>query len=201
MTRAFLALEVPAAIKERLAAAQENLRRELPRARWTRPDGWHLTLKFLGEVAAPALDGLAAELAPGVRGLGTVNVHLGGSGFFPSPARPRVAWVGGAADGVESVVAAVERAAEGTGFPRERRPWSIHVTQARLKDRWPPAAVARILHHHASGRDRLAAQQRRRRGPAGRHRHGRRPRCRFGWPAASSLSCLALARRYRVVPS
>jgi len=63
LTRAFLALEVPAAIKERLAAAQENLRRELPRARWTRPDGWHLTLKFLGEVAAPALDGLGARRA------------------------------------------------------------------------------------------------------------------------------------------
>ena len=145
LTRAFLALEVPAAIKERLAAAQENLRRELPRARWTRPDGWHLTLKFLGEVAAPALDEMAAELAQGVRCLGTVNVRLGGSGFFPSPARPRVAWVGGAADGVESVVAAVERAAEGTGFPRERRPWSIHVTQARLKDHWSPAAVDRFL--------------------------------------------------------
>ena len=56
MTRAFLALEVRPAVKERLAAAQENLRRELPRARWTRPDGWHLTLKFLGEVAAPVLD-------------------------------------------------------------------------------------------------------------------------------------------------
>ena len=145
LTRAFLALEVPAGIKERLAASQENLRRELPRARWTRPDGWHLTLKFLGEVAAPALDGLAAELAPVLRGLGAVNVRLGGTGFFPSAARPRVAWVGGAAEGVESVVEAAERAAEGAGFPRERRPWSIHVTQARLKDRWPPAAVDRFL--------------------------------------------------------
>ncbi len=145
MTRAFLALEVRPAVKEQLAAAQENLRRELPRARWTRPDGWHLTLKFLGEVAAPALDGLAAELAPRLRGLGAVNVRLGGTGFFPSQARPRVAWVGGAADGAESVVAEVERAAEAAGFPRERRPWSIHVTQARLKARWPPAAVNRFL--------------------------------------------------------
>ena len=145
LIRAFLALEEPAAIKGRLAAAQEGLPRELPRARWTRPDGWHLTLKFLGEVAAPALDGLAAELAPALRGLGAVNVSLGGTGFFPSPARPRVAWVGGVADSAELIVEAVERAAEGTGFPRERRPWSIHLTQARLKDRWPSAAVDRFL--------------------------------------------------------
>jgi 2'-5' RNA ligase len=145
LIRAFLALEVPAAVKMQLAAAQESLRRELPRARWTRPDGWHLTLKFLGEVAAPALDELAAALAPSLRGLGEVSVRLGGTGFFPSKERPRVAWVGGAADGAESVVAEVERAADAAGFPRERRPWSIHLTQARLKARWPSTAVDRFL--------------------------------------------------------
>jgi 2'-5' RNA ligase len=145
LIRAFLALEVPAAVKTQLAAAQETLRRELPRARWTRPDGWHLTLKFLGEVAAPALDELTTALAPRLRGLGAVSVHLGGTGFFPSPARPRVAWVGGVADDAESVAAMVERAAEAAGFPRERRSWSIHLTQARLKARWPSAAVDRFL--------------------------------------------------------
>ncbi len=145
LIRAFLALEVPAVVKTQLAAAQEIMRCELPRARWTRPDGWHLTLKFLGEVAAPALDELATALAPKLCSLGAVSVHLGGAGFFPSPARPRVAWVGGAADGAESVVAEVERAAEAAGFPRERRPWSIHLTQARLKARWPSAAVDRFL--------------------------------------------------------
>jgi len=145
LIRAFLALEVPAVVKTQLAVAQEILRRELPRARWTRPDGWHLTLKFLGEVAAPALDELTTALAPSLRGLGAVSVHLGGAGFFPSPARPRVAWVGGAADGAESVATTVERAAEAAGFPRERRPWSIHLTQARLKARWPSAAVDRFL--------------------------------------------------------
>jgi len=145
LIRAFLALEVPAAVKTQLASAQEVLRRELPRARWTRPDGWHLTLRFLGEVAAPALDELTTALASRLRGIGAVSVRLGGTGFFPSPARPRVAWVGGAADGAESVVAEVERAAEAAGFPRERRPWSIHLTQARLKARWPSAAVDRFL--------------------------------------------------------
>ena len=145
LTRAFLALEVPAAVKTQLAVAQEVLRRELPRARWTRPDRWHLTLKFLGEVAAPVLDELATALAPRLRGLGAVSIRLGGTGFFPSQARPRVAWVGGAADGAESIVATVEREAEAAGFPRERRPWSIHVTQARLKARWSSAAVDRFL--------------------------------------------------------
>ena len=143
--RAFLALEIPDQVKAQLVLAQEPLRHELPRARWTRPEGWHLTLKFLGEIERPALTVLGAELAPRIRGVGTVPVKLEKTGFFPSSIRPRVAWVGGTANGVENVVAAVEEAAEIAGFPRERRPWSVHLTQARLKRQWPKAAVDRFL--------------------------------------------------------
>jgi 2'-5' RNA ligase len=143
--RAFLALEVPDKVKAQLASAQRELRHELPKARWTRAQGWHLTLKFLGEVERPVLADLGAELAPRLRGLGAVPVKLDKTGFFPSSMRPRVAWVGGTADGVEKVVAAVEEAAELAGFPRERRQWSAHLTQARLKTQWPKAAVDRFL--------------------------------------------------------
>jgi 2'-5' RNA ligase len=143
--RAFLALEVPDKVKAQLASAQRELRHELPKARWTRAQGWHLTLKFLGEVERPVLADLGAELAPRLRGLGAVPVKLDKTGFFPSSMRPRVAWVGGTADGVEKVVAAVEEAAETVGFPREQRPWSVHLTQARLKTQWSKAAVDHFL--------------------------------------------------------
>jgi 2'-5' RNA ligase len=117
----------------------------MPRARWTRPEGWHLTLKFLGETERPVLADLAAELGPRVKTLDAVPVNLAKTGFFPSSTRPRVAWVGGTAEGVDKVVEAVEEAAENAGFPRERRPWSIHVTLARLKSQWPRDAVDRFL--------------------------------------------------------
>jgi 2'-5' RNA ligase len=143
--RAFLALEIPDRIREKLASAQNDLRAELPRARWTRPQGWHLTLKFLGEVERSILAELGVELAPRVRGIGAVLVKLGRTGFFPSSMRPRVAWVGGTVEGAERVVAAVEEAAEIAGFPRDRRPWSVHLTQARLKAQWPKAAIDRFL--------------------------------------------------------
>lgn len=143
--RAFLALEIPEHVRSRLATAREGMRRELPRARWTRPEGWHLTLKFLGEARRSVLARLVTELIPRVSALGAVNVRLAGTGFFPSSTRPRVAWVGGVADGVEQVVAAVEEAAEIAGFARERRPWNVHLTQARLKAQWPRRAVDRYL--------------------------------------------------------
>jgi len=143
--RAFLALEIPDAIRAQLASMQENVRTELPRARWTRPQGWHLTLKFLGEVERPVLADLGAELASRARGIGTVTVKLEKTGFFPSSTRPRVAWVGGTAGGAEKVVEAVEDAAEFAGFPREKRLWSVHLTQARLKTQWSKASVDQFL--------------------------------------------------------
>ncbi len=143
--RAFLAFEIPDQVKARLASAQEGLRIELPAARWTRPQGWHLTLKFLGEVERPVLADLSAELGSSIRGTGMIPVKLEKAGFFPSSMRPRVAWVGGTAEGAERVVAAVEGAAEKAGFPRERRQWSVHLTQARLKAQWSNAAVDRFL--------------------------------------------------------
>jgi 2'-5' RNA ligase len=143
--RAFLALEIPDRVRSYLAAAREDLRHEMPRARWTRPEGWHLTLKFLGETPRPVLADLGTELARRVRGLGVITVNFGRSGFFPSSARPRVAWVGGSVEGAEKVVEAVEEAAEAVGFPRERRRWSAHLTMARLKSQWPRQAVDRFL--------------------------------------------------------
>jgi 2'-5' RNA ligase len=110
-----------------------------------RPESQHLTLKFLGETPQEVLRALAVDLAPRLAGLGPVSVRLHGSGFFPSPARPRVAWLGGTADGVEPVVEAVEEVADAHGFPRERRTWSLHVTQARLERPWPQVAAERFL--------------------------------------------------------
>lgn len=145
LLRAFLACEIPEPVKAAIDAAREPLREELPRARWVRLESQHLTLKFLGEVPTDVLSALTSELEPRLAGLGAVRVRLAGSGFFPSPARPRVAWLGGDADGIEPVVAAVEEAASEHGFARERRPWSLHVTQARLDRRWPNTAVDRFL--------------------------------------------------------
>lgn len=145
VVRAFVALEMPEGIRETIRSEQRALKAALPRARWTRPEGQHLTLRFLGETSPPVLEVLAEKITSGVAGLPTVVVKLGGSGFFPNPKRPRVAWVGGEAEGGREVAAAVEAAAVGCGFAAQRRPWSLHLTQARLDRPWPPEDVERFL--------------------------------------------------------
>jgi 2'-5' RNA ligase len=139
--RAFLALEIPPQHRKEIADHQHALRERLPRARWVRPEGLHLTLKFLGEVARHRLGALTGDMAPRLAGVGAVAVTFEGCGFFPSARRPRVIWVGGCADGVEPVVEIVEEVAVDHGFDRERRRWSLHLTLARLRDPWPASAV------------------------------------------------------------
>jgi 2'-5' RNA ligase len=143
--RAFLAVEIPVHVKNEIASRRQRLVEELPRAGWVRPEGQHLTLKFLGDVDQTVLSNLGELLEPRLRELQPVTVRLTGTGFFPSVRRPRVAWIGGSADGAGAVVETVETIAEGCGLDRERRRWSIHITQARLKDRWSEDDVDQFL--------------------------------------------------------
>ena len=143
--RAFLALEIPAAQREAIAEGQQRLRSSLPPARWVRARNQHLTLKFLGEVAGEGLHALAGDLRPALAPLPVVTVEMTGAGFFPDRRRPRVAWIGGRAEGAVEVVAAVDRVAAEHGFERQSRPWALHVTQARLRRAWPSGAVRAFL--------------------------------------------------------
>jgi len=143
--RAFLALEIPSAVKARVEVEVTRLRREMPRARWVRPAGLHLTLKFLGNVEEERLAALTEAIRSPAAGSPPIRVGLGGSGFFPSPRRPRVAWIGGSAVGAPELASGIEAAAGELGFERERRPWRLHLTLARLRSPWPEAAAESFL--------------------------------------------------------
>jgi len=143
--RAFVALEMPERIREAIRREQRHIKAESPRARWTRPEGQHLTLKFLGETTAEKLALLKNAIVDRVDVMPVVSVRLRGAGFFPSARRPRVAWIGGEAPGGAAVAAAVDEAAVASGFPREGREWSLHLTQARLDRAWPRNAVERFI--------------------------------------------------------
>jgi 2'-5' RNA ligase len=143
--RAFIAFEIPGSVRQIIGREQRAIKAELPGARWARPEGQHLTLQFLGATTDDRLARLSSEVAPRVAGLAAVTVGLSGAGFFPSTQRPRVAWIGGEAIGGAAVAEAVRDASAGAGFDPDRRPWTLHLTQARLDRPWPRAAVEAFL--------------------------------------------------------
>jgi 2'-5' RNA ligase len=98
------------------------------------PANWHLTLRFLGDVAEVRCERLLAALDAADLGE-PFTVRWGGLGAFPRAARATVLWVGadrGSGEMVE-VAGAVETAARDAGFPAEERPFRTHLTLSRIR--------------------------------------------------------------------
>lgn len=144
--RLFVAVELPEAVHEVIGRGLGVLRRDLPPSRWVRREAMHVTLKFLGEQPEALVGELEQRFAPRLAVLAPVAVSLGGGGFFPHPRRPRVAWLGGRAPGLEDWAAAVEEAAVACGVPAETRPFTLHLTLARIERPWGVRAVDDFLH-------------------------------------------------------
>ena len=133
--RLFIAIELPEEVKQGIARVQDQLKRSGASAGWTRPEGIHLTLKFLGEVSDEKVQEIMAALAYAAQGTGTLNLSVEGAGAFPQMKNPRVLWVGVGGDVVRLGIlqAAVEDALGKIGFEREARKFSPHLTLARIR--------------------------------------------------------------------
>lgn len=126
--RLFIAIDLPAELKRILWM----LRCDLPGARWVPPEQMHLTLAFLGEVGEEKIGSLSDELLQ-IRHL-PFSLSFTSPGCFPNRQHPRVLWVGLAPQPrLTQLAAAVQAAILACGLPVEERPFSPHLTLARLK--------------------------------------------------------------------
>ena len=68
--RLFIAVEVPPDARRALERVQAELQREVPDhvVRWVRPEGIHVTLKFLGDVPRGSIAEIQLALEEAVRG-------------------------------------------------------------------------------------------------------------------------------------
>ena len=130
--RVFVALNLPDAVRRALWDATTELRDGPYPIRWVRPEGLHLTLKFLGEVEDGRQPELEGALRRSVAGAKALPLALGGFGVFPDFRRPRVVWVGIAPEpGLEILQHRVEQEFAPLGFPTEARPFRPHVALGR----------------------------------------------------------------------
>ena len=148
--RAFIAIDLPEAVHATLADAQKSFRGACPDARWTRPEGIHLTLKFLGEISAAQTKQVVETLGQ----IGAVEpfpVEVRGFGCFPQAHRPRVFWAGVVAPpALAELAAKVENGLEKIGFAREERAFSPHLTLARFQVPRPQPGLEAAIAARAS---------------------------------------------------
>lgn len=140
MTRLFVALDVPAAVRTALATVAEPLRVRHRHLRWVAPTDWHVTLAFLGALdpAQRVRARLALHAVAGDASACRVAVD-GRVGRFGD----RVLWAGLDDDGGVGALAARVRAALGDAdVPFDDRPFRAHVTLARGRRGRPVPSAA-----------------------------------------------------------
>ena len=135
MIRTFLAIELPGKITEDLGREQTGWKPLAPKIKWVRPDGIHLTLKFLGEIPRQRVRQVITAARACCSRHHTFVLNFKGTGVFPTPRRPRVLWIVVAGDlyAIRNLHADMESVMEEAGFARETREFRPHLTLARIK--------------------------------------------------------------------
>ena len=130
--RLFIAVPIPQQIADRAAAC---LTGDLPALRPVRPELMHITLAFLGWVTDDRLAAATDAVRVAAAGHAPFNLLFDHAGRFPSTGRPRAVWLGPTAgvDELTRLSADIGRALAERSFALEERPFSPHLTLARVR--------------------------------------------------------------------
>jgi 2'-5' RNA ligase len=149
--RAFLAVPADVAWVESAKELVRRLRPELPAASWTRPESWHLTLHFLGEIPRSEVEHFAAQIAPHAEATPGGDLETSGALIFPPRGPARVLAAGFAKSPLSEELAKLAREAQTISRRSPihnsqitvHKSFHPHITFARLRRSWPAQAVER----------------------------------------------------------
>jgi 2'-5' RNA ligase len=133
--RLFVAVNLPDSLKKTLADLQRELKGIPADAKWVGARNLHLTVQFLGDVSGEQVPEIVFALQEAARGISPFTLDIARTGVFPGTERARVFWAG--VGGELPVFSLLHRRVQGTlaplGFIPEKRPFSPHLTLARLR--------------------------------------------------------------------
>jgi 2'-5' RNA ligase len=155
--RLFVGVELDEASRRMAERVALQLREDLGsrlRANWVPPENYHLTVRFIGHIPDDRAPAILEALTPPVK-CPPFEVTLAGCGIFPPRGPARVIWIG-VTQGFASLAALhdeFDRRLARLRFAPEKRPFSAHLTLARIKDvgRDHGRRVAEILHAVVAG--------------------------------------------------
>ncbi len=136
MVRTFVAVEVPAEVKDQAARLIGSLRATPAKVKWVAPEHMHWTLKFLGDVDMVEIPRICEAVSRAVAPLAPFDVEARGAGAFPDMRRPRTVWigVGQGSDDMVRLHDAIERELAKLGYREEGRRFRPHLTVGRVRN-------------------------------------------------------------------
>lgn len=136
--RVFCAIELPDHVRKLFVQHMATLRNVVPdaRARWSRPENIHLTLKFFGDISLTEVENLRIAAMRAVEGSACFKIQVGETGMFPPHGAPRVLWIGvhDLSGKLAALHARLEDESEKVGFEKETRTFHPHLTLARFRE-------------------------------------------------------------------
>ncbi len=136
--RSFIAIELPDELKRELDQLEARLKSgKLPWVKWVDPDSIHLTLKFLGDIAIDKVGEITKAMEEAAQAVSPFHLEVKNLGVFPNLKRVQVVWVGisGEVDKLVQLQQRIETNLARLGFAPESRPFTPHLTLARLHNR------------------------------------------------------------------
>jgi len=135
--RSFIAIELPPEVKQALAELQGRLKGGGGhQVKWVEPQNMHLTLQFLGNIDAAAVDNITAATRQASVDTHPFQIEVSGLGVFPNLNRVQVIWVG--LTGEVAKLAGLQKSLgaklEPLGFKPESRPFTPHLTLGRVRE-------------------------------------------------------------------
>ena len=145
--RLFLAIPIDKKILDALAGAADKLRETRAPVGWVRPEGMHLTMKFLGDTDNDRVEPLVEVVTNICREILPFPLSVTGAGAYPNLRKPRVLWAGVVENSgtLERLWKGVEEETERLGWEREKRRFSPHVTIGRVKGNMNIARLATAM--------------------------------------------------------
>jgi 2'-5' RNA ligase len=139
--RSFIAIELPQEVKTGLRRLQDEL--TLPQhtsVKCVAPEGIHLTLKFLGNISPQKVAEITGVMEQASLGINPFQLQITEVGAFPNMRQPRVLWVGikGELDKLTGWQKRIDDGLVPLGFAKETRPFTPHLTLARVRDGCSP---------------------------------------------------------------
>jgi 2'-5' RNA ligase len=152
LIRVFIAVNLASMVIEEIAKIQRALQTAKGDIRWTRAEGWHLTLKFLGDIARNQVEPIMETLRGALRTQPSLRVVAQGLGAFPNLRRPRVLWAGLSGEGLIALSETVEAALMPLHFPPENHEFTPHVTLGRIRSLRGWERVLAVVKEHEQTR-------------------------------------------------
>ena len=133
--RTFIAVEITQGIRSHIERWIRSLQPKIRGVKWVEPHNLHVTLKFLGDVAAGDLPEITDAVTQAAALVDPFELEFFGSGAFPNAKAPRTLWIGcrDGADHLSRLAVTIDVTLSQLGFPKESRQFSPHLTIGRAK--------------------------------------------------------------------